>query len=172
MVDKDYLYISGIKHDSIVDGDGFRNIIFISGCPWHCYQCHNPTTHDMYNGTKMTIDEIVENVYSDNNDITLSGGDPLTYQIEQVVKLLKRLKQERPLVNIWVYTGWEWEQLLSNSETGTYITEALKYIDVLVDGKFIYEKRNLDLLFRGSSNQRLIDVQQSLKENKVVLYCD
>lgn len=158
------IYISGIKHDSIVDGDGLRNVIFVSGCWWSCKGCHNPTTHKTANGTLMTIDDVIRDVLSDRNDITLSGGDPLTYQIKATTNLLKALKQERPTVNIWCYTGYTWEELIKLPEA----REALNYIDVLVDGRYEADKRDLDLLFRGSSNQRIIDVKKSLANNRII----
>lgn len=158
------IYISGIKHDSIVDGDGLRNVIFVSGCWWSCKDCHNPTTHKTANGTLMTIDDVVRDVLSDSNDITLSGGDPLTYQIIATTNLLKALRQARPTVNIWCYTGYTWEELIKLPEA----REALNYIDVLVDGRYEADKRDLDLLFRGSSNQRIIDVKESIMQNRIV----
>lgn len=159
------MYISGIKHDSIVDGEGFRNVIFISGCSWHCPQCHNPQTHNPTNGKLMTIDEIVLNVYADNNDITLSGGDPLDFQFIKTFELLKALKEKRPNVNIWCYTGYTWEQLRMTEKE-----KALQYIDVLVDGRYEKDKRDIGLQFKGSSNQRIIDVKTSLANDEIVLW--
>ena len=112
----------------------------------------------------MTIDDVIRDVLSDRNDITLSGGDPLTYQIKATTNLLKALKQERPTVNIWCYTGYTWEELIKLPEA----REALNYIDVLVDGRYEADKRDLDLLFRGSSNQRIIDVKKSLANNRII----
>ena len=160
------MYISGIKHDSIVDGDGLRNVIFVSGCWWFCKNCHNPDTHNPYNGTKMPVDDIVKDVLSDNNDITISGGDSLTYQLKETILLLKKLKESRPNLNIWLYTGYNWNQIIKNQ----LIVEALNYIDVIVDGKFIDKLKNPDLIFRGSYNQRIIDVKESLKKGSIVLW--
>lgn len=162
------IYISGIKHDSIVDGDGLRNVIFVSGCWWSCKDCHNPTTHIITNGTKMKIEDVVNDVLSDDNDITLSGGDSLTYQIDSTIELLYQIKSKRPNINIWCYTGYEWETMINIPK----IKIALQYIDVVVDGKFIEELKDSDLLFRGSSNQRIINVKESLIQNKVVLLYD
>lgn len=160
------IYISGIKHDSIVDGNSLRNVIFISGCWWSCEGCHNPTTHDPLNGTKMSIDEVAKDVLSDDNDITLSGGDPLTYQIDGTIELLKQIKKEKENVNIWCYTGYEWENMVKIPKIQT----ALKYIDVVVDGKYISSLKGNNMRFKGSHNQRIIDVKQSIKENTIVLW--
>lgn len=160
------IYISGIKHDSIVDGDGLRNVIFISGCWWSCVDCHNPSTHNPSNGKKMTVKEVIDDVYSDDNDITLSGGDPLTYQIDNTICLVKELKRARPNVNIWCYTGYLWENMIKIPK----IQEILNYINVVVDGKFELVHKNKDLPFRGSSNQRIINVRDSLQNKEVVLW--
>lgn len=104
---------------------------------------------------------------TENNDITLSGGDPLTFQFDNSLQLAKILK-ERYNKNIWVYTGFTWEQIGKSKR----LKKILPYIDVLVDGKFELDKRDITLKFRGSSNQRVIDIQESLKQNKVILYCE
>lgn len=160
------MYISGIKHDSIVDGQGLRNVIFVSGCWWSCKGCHNLSTHDPKHGKEMTIDEIIDDVYSDNNDITISGGDSLTYQLSRTIELLKKLKQIRPSVNIWLYTGYQWDELISDSN----IVKALQYIDVLVDGRYVKSQKNEDLIFKGSFNQNIIMVQESLAVGHIVLW--
>lgn len=162
------IYISGIKHDSIVDGEGLRNVIFVSGCWWSCKGCHNPTTHNVINGTKMEITNVVDDITSDDNDITLSGGDSLTYQIDSTIELLYQIKSKRPQINIWCYTGYKWEEMIDNPK----IRIALNYIDVIVDGKFIEDLKDSDLIFRGSSNQRIINVKESLTKNKAVLLYD
>ena len=158
------LYISDIYHDSIVDGEGFRNVVFVSGCWWNCPQCHNPSTHSKTNGKLMSIEEIINDLFFDNNDITLSGGDPLTYQLKETTELVKEIKKRRPSINIWCYTGYKYEDIRH--------FEILKYIDILVDGKFKIEQKNLSLLFRGSANQRIIDVQDSLVKNKTILWIE
>ena len=160
------MYISGIKHDSIVDGDGLRNVIFVSGCWWFCKNCHNPQTHNPYNGIKMSIEDIVNNVLSDDNDITLSGGDPLSYQLDKTISLLKRLKEKKPQINIWLYTGYTWNQMVKDSS----ICKVLPYINVVVDGKFIDKLKDPKLAFKGSHNQRIIDVQKSILFDRVVLW--
>lgn len=160
------IYISGIKHDSIVDGDSLRNVIFISGCWWSCEGCHNPSTHNPLGGAKMSITEVVKDVLSDDNDITLSGGDPLTYQINSTIELLKQIKNKKADVNIWCYTGYKWEDMINVPKIQT----ALKYIDVIVDGKYISSLKSDNMRFKGSVNQRIIAVKQSLNENKVVLW--
>lgn len=114
----------------------------------------------------MTVKEVIDDVYSDDNDITLSGGDPLTYQIDNTVYLVKELKRTRPNVNIWCYTGYFWEDMIKIPK----VQEALRYIDVIVDGKFENAYRDKDLPFRGSSNQRIINVKDSLRNKEVVLW--
>lgn len=164
MIDK--IRISGIKHDSIVDGEGFRNVVFISGCWWNCPQCHNPTTHNKDNGDLLLIKDVVNDLIEDGNQITISGGDALTYQLNQTKELICQIKVLKPDVNIWLYTGFKFEDILDDDNV--LRKEVLSLCDVLVDGQFINELKDLTLQFRGSSNQRIIDVKKSLKENKVI----
>ena len=155
--------ISGIANDSIVDGEGIRLVIFTQGCPHHCPHCHNPQTHDPKGGYDINTDDIIsmmkENILLDG--ITLSGGEPME-QPEACTILAQQAKQLN--LNVWVYTGYTWEELQNDN-----IQKLLSFTDVLVDGAFIYELRSLELCFKGSSNQRIIDVQKSLSENKVIL---
>lgn len=160
------MYISGIKHDSIVDGQGLRNVIFVSGCWWSCKGCHNPITHNPEYGKQMTIDEIIDDVYSDNNDITISGGDALTYQLSETIELLQKLKKIRPLINIWLYTGYKWDELIVDLN----IVKALQYIDVLVDGRYVESQKDENLIFKGSLNQNVIMVQKTLETGRIVLW--
>ena len=152
--------ISGIVYDSVVDGEGLRNTIFVSGCFHFCKNCHNPQTWDFnygYEFTKELQDKFIikckENSILDG--ITISGGDPI-YSYRELIPFLKRYKKENPTHNIWLYTGFKYEDIKEN--------EVLKLIDVLVDGEFINELKDLTLAFRGSSNQRII----KLKEGKMI----
>lgn len=156
--------VIGINKISLADGPGIRTVVYIGGCKHKCKGCHNPQSHDDL-GEIVPIDYVVSELL--NNpivDITISGGDGLTTQYEATLELLKRLKAKSKK-NIWLYTGYTFEQLLDS-----YKKEVLEYIDVLVDGRFEIDKRNVALKFKGSSNQNIIDVKKSLKTNKKVLY--
>ena len=168
--DDEYIYINGIKEFSDYDGEDFRTVIYVSGCWWKCNNCHNPTTHNVTDGQKIKIAELIKIINNiDNENITISGGDGLTYQIRETYELIKELKLYYNK-NIWVYTGYTYEGLLKDKNP--IRQEILKYIDVLVDGKFNYvrAKENPNPLYRGSDDQRIIDVKQSLQQDKIVLY--
>lgn len=157
--------IHQILRDSTCDGDGLRTVIFISGCPWHCPNCWSPETWSVDNGKEITLDKIIElSTQTKNNNITLSGGDPLSFQFEDTLKLAQVLKEEHSK-NIWCYTGFLWE----NIEKSKRLSKILPYLDVIVDGQFKIESRDIGLKFRGSSNQRIINVQASLEANRIVL---
>lgn len=145
--------VIGIKQDSIVDGEGLRTVIFFSGCPHHCPGCHNPESWNVFNGLDYTVEQILDLTRKNPlNEITFSGGDPLM-QATAILPLAKALKAEGK--NIWAYTGYTLEQL--RNRNNQYEIELLTYIDVLVDGPFIRELKDLSLLYRGSSNQRIIE---------------
>lgn len=158
-----------LQPDSIVDGNGIRTVIWTQGCPHNCFGCHNKTTHDFNGGALIDIEDIKEEI--DNllfqDGITFSGGDPMC-QSEACLELAKYAKNKG--LNIWCYTGYTFEQLLEIGKKKKSIIEFLNYIDVLVDGKFMLEQKSLDCLYRGSTNQRLIDVKMSLINNKVCLW--
>lgn len=152
----------GYLPNSIVDGEGIRQVFFLAGCPHHCKGCHNPESWNLLNGEKHTVQEIVSKALSSPYNVTFSGGEPL-YQLTELNACMSLIKPHR---GIWVYTGYTWEQIMENEA----LKSVLPNIDVLVDGRFEIDKRNTDLRFRGSENQRIIDVQKSLKENKLVLW--
>ena len=156
--------VAGITNDSIVDGKGFRLVVFTQGCLHHCKGCHNPETWPMDKGTVMDLDEIKEKIASNGllDGITFSGGDPF-YQPIPCAKLAKWAK-ERGL-NVWAYTGFLYEELLNMPE----VKEFLNLVDVLVDGPFILEEKSLLLNFRGSKNQRVIDLNETRKTGEIVL---
>lgn len=159
------LSILDIIEDTTVDGPGFRTAVYAAGCPNRCPGCHNPESWDINHGHRMSTEEILKIVLADPfADVTFSGGDPM-FQPEGFAQLAHDIKQ-RSRKNIWCYTGYTFEDLLRNPKQA----QLLKYIDVLVDGKFEEKLRDEELCFRGSSNQRLIDVQASLKRNETVLY--
>lgn len=154
-----------IIEDTTVDGPGFRTAIYAAGCPNRCPGCHNPESWDIKNGQPVSIAELLEKIMDDEfAHVTFSGGDPF-FQPEGFTRLARAIK-EKTQKNIWCYTGYVYEQLIANPVQAAL----LAYVDVLVDGRFEETLKDEGLLFRGSRNQRLIDVQASLKENRVVLY--
>lgn len=159
------LRIAGIVKESYVDGPGIRYTIFTQGCPHHCFKCQNPETWDIDKGTLVDIDKLIEDIQENPllDGVTLSGGDPLIQ--EETLELVQKLREKTSL-NIWCYTGYSYEEVLNNDK----FKKILNYIDVLVDGEYIDSLRSLSLLFRGSSNQRLIDIKKSLEQNKIIEY--
>jgi anaerobic ribonucleoside-triphosphate reductase activating protein len=156
-----------IQKDSIVDGEGIRGVIWTQGCPHNCPGCHNPGTHSTDAGILVDIEEIKQEIdtLESHNGITFSGGDPMV-QAKECGKIAKYCHQKE--LNVWCYTGYTYEQLIKMAHKKKEILDFLKEIDVLVDGKFILEEKSYDSVFRGSKNQRLIDVKKSLESNKVV----
>lgn len=148
--------IMAIHHDSVVDGEGLRTVVFFAGCPHMCKGCHNPESWNINNGTDMTVDELVREVASNPlTDVTFSGGEPFL-QAKEASEAAKKLKAMNK--NIWIYTGYTLEELLASNDP--YKLELLRYCDVLVDGPFLEEERDLSLTFRGSRNQRIIDLSR------------
>ena len=146
---------------------GVRVVLWCSGCSLHCRGCQNPKTWDINSGklfdesAKQELFEALDKPYIQG--ITFSGGHPLENEnISEVYNLCKEIKEKFPTKDIWLYTGYIFEDINS------YLI--MKYIDVLVDGRYIEEQRDITLQFRGSKNQRVIDVKKSLEENKIVLY--
>lgn len=157
------LVVLRIIEDTMVDGPGFRTSIYAAGCPHHCPGCHNPGSWDIANGTLMHTDEILSIILADPfADVTFSGGDPM-FQPEGFTELAQAIKA-RSDKTIWCYTGYTYEQLLTLPAQ----RRLLSCIDVLVDGRFVENLKDERLRFRGSSNQRIIDVQESLRQGKVV----
>lgn len=156
-----------IQTESIVDGPGLRAVIWTQGCKHRCPGCHNPQTWNCNGGVlvpvncvKRAIDELK---YHDG--ITFSGGDPM-YQASACLSIAKYAKKKG--YNIWCYTGFTYEELIAMEDKN--INEFLSFIDILVDGRFIMAERNLSLLFRGSNNQKLIDMNETRKQNKIILF--
>ena len=157
------LWIMEIIEDTTVDGPGLRTAIYAAGCCHACPGCHNPTSWDIHNGRPMEIEEIVRRILDDPfADVTFSGGDPF-YQVEGFTRLAQAIKTNSRK-SIWCYTGYSFEQIMQRPK----LASLLPYIDVLVDGRFIRELRDESLRFRGSSNQRLIDVPASLRQGRVI----
>ncbi len=153
-----------IIEDTMVDGPGFRTSIYCAGCSHRCPGCHNPQSWAFDQGHEMTTDELMKIIMSDPfANVTFSGGDPM-YQAAGFAELAQAIRQQSNK-DIWCFTGFVYESLIHEDQRAL-----LEQIDVLVDGPFIQELHDPDLLFRGSSNQRLIDVQASLYAGKTVLW--
>ena len=154
--------IAGLVPESFVDGDGIRFAIFMQGCRRNCEGCHNPETHDLNGGRLIDTSEIISAIKKNPllDGITLTGGEPLL-QIDAAEEIARAAKNFG--LTVWCYTGYTFENLPPEAEP------LLKNVDVLIDGEFIESKRDLELQFRGSSNQRIIDVKKTLKQKKIVL---
>ncbi|NLJ65781.1 MAG: anaerobic ribonucleoside-triphosphate reductase activating protein [Clostridiales bacterium] len=160
--------IAGIIEESIVDGPGIRMVIFAQGCPHRCKGCHNPETHDFEGGYLMSLEDIVQ-LPSRNpllDGVTFSGGEPFS-QAKAFSMLGRRFKDLG--LDIMTYTGYTYEFLLEKSKETSAWKQLLDVTDVLVDGKFEIEKKNLLLPFRGSENQRIIDLKETRRQNKIVI---
>ncbi|MBO7116828.1 MAG: anaerobic ribonucleoside-triphosphate reductase activating protein [Prevotella sp.] len=154
-----------IIEDTMVDGPGFRTSIYCAGCRHACPGCHNPQSWDFSGGHPMSTEDIMRIIEADPYaNVTFSGGDPM-YQPEGFTELARAIR-ERTNKDIWCFTGFTFETLVNNPRH----RQLLELIDVLVDGPFIKSLRDENLLFRGSSNQRLIDVPVSLKKGEIVLF--
>lgn len=161
------LKLAGTVNDSIVDGPGIRFTIFVQGCPHRCKGCHNPQTHDFDGGETVTVESLLEKVRENPllDGVTFSGGEPFC-QAKQLFDLGAEIKKSG--MNIVTYTGYTFEYLTENANSENFYNELLSVTDYLVDGPFELDKRDILLKFRGSSNQRIIDVKKSLAEKKVV----
>ena len=158
------LDLSGIVTDSIVDGPGIRTTVFSQGCPHHCWGCHNPETWAFGCGAKLPVEEVARIAQSNplSRGVTFSGGEPFA-QPEGFAKLAKLLKDAG--LEVASYSGYTFEQLLRGTEQQRQLLES---IDVLIDGPFVLEQKSLELSFRGSRNQRILDVPKSLALGKAV----
>ncbi len=156
-----------IQSDSIVDGEGIRSVIWFQGCSHNCLGCHNPETHDFNAGVEKSIEELKQEIkeLEFQKGVTFSGGDPMM-QIEALEELAAYVQECG--MNVWCYTGFTFEEILELAKKNEHYMNALKYIDVIVDGKFVMDLKSFDVQFRGSSNQRIINVKKSLETGKVV----
>ncbi len=157
-----------LQPDSIVDGEGIRTVIWTQGCSHHCFGCHNPQTHDFKGGEEVELNDLYHAIdeLEGQDGITFSGGDPF-YQPKECFEIAKYARKKG--LNIWSYSGFTFEELLELSKKDKNIYNFLNEIDVLVDGRFILSKKSYNCIFRGSTNQRIIDVKKSLKEKKAIL---
>lgn len=162
--------IAGYVDDSIVDGPGIRFTIFTQGCAHHCFNCHNPETWAFDKGKDVDIDELISKIKRNPllQGITLSGGDPL-YQVNACLELVKKVKELNSDLDIIIYTGFTFEELANNFKKNNDLLSLLKLSDILIDGKYEDSLRDLTLRFRGSSNQRIINLKKTFLEEKIVL---
>ena len=146
--------ILDILEETMMDGPGLRTSIYCAGCAHHCPGCHNPQSWDFAGGREVTVDELLEVIKADEfANVTFSGGDPL-YQVEAFTELARRIKEETDKT-IWCYTGYTYEEVLADKR----LSQILPYLDALVDGPFVEALRDTSLPFRGSSNQRIINLK-------------
>ncbi|MGM9747584.1 MAG: anaerobic ribonucleoside-triphosphate reductase activating protein [Candidatus Cryptobacteroides sp.] len=154
--------ILDVLEETMADGPGLRTSIYCAGCLHHCPGCHNPQSWAMDGGREVSIDELLETVLSDEfSNVTFSGGDPF-YQVEAFTELARRIK-EKSGKTIWCYTGFTYEEIIADER----LSMLLPYIDVLVDGPFILSLRDTELLFRGSSNQRIIYLHGAPEDDSI-----
>ena len=178
-----------IDHEDVCNGDGLRAVLWVAGCSHGCSECQNPQTWDPKSGIlfdKSALNEIFEELEKPYiSGITLSGGDPLYVQnLDTILYLIYNIKKKFPTKTIWLYTGFTFNELMDNYKSYRQTPfeyrddewlerwEIIRRCDVLVDGPYIKEQRDITLKWRGSSNQRVIDVQETLKQGRIVLYCD
>lgn len=181
-----------ITHDDMNNGDGLRVVLWLSGCSHHCHNCQNPQTWNPGSGIpfdELARQEIFNELSKDYiSGITFSGGDPLhENNLDEVLKLVQEIRISFPEKTIWLYTGFCWNDIMcsfaglqadcvvldkKDIEVWEKRRKIISNVDVLVDGEYIDEQRDLSLKFRGSKNQRVIDVKQSLAQNKIILYCN
>ena len=179
------MYYSGIEPCDVLNGEGFRTVIWVSGCSMGCKGCFNPSTHNPYYGqeyTQETENYLLECLSKDYIDgITITGGNPLEdYNLDTVLNLVNKIRLLMPEKTIWLYSGYTWEQLFEDGkfdiEGGICENQIRRAIvlssDVFVDGRYIDSQRDISLAYRGSKNQRVIAVQESIRQNKVVLHCN
>lgn len=157
-----------LQTDSIVDGEGIRTVVWTQGCFHNCLGCHNPETHDFNGGYLVNIEELKKELKElvNQQGVTFSGGDPL-YQVDAVLELVKYCHELS--LNVWLYTGFTFEELRLMMKKNSKLKELLMNVDVLVDGKFLIEEKSYDVKFRGSKNQRIIDIKKSIENDKLEL---
>ena len=165
--DSSVIRVCGIEPESIVDGPGFRYVLFVQGCPHRCPGCHNPESHDFDAGEDMTTEEVLADIEKNPHlrGVTFSGGEPFC-QVHPLLELARKIKADG--LSLMSYSGYTLEELQARHDPET--DELLGLLDVLVDGRYIEAERNLTLIYRGSENQRVIDMNKTRRSGKVVLY--
>ena len=163
--------LAGIVKESVVDGPGIRMVVFVQGCPHHCPGCHNENTQDPFGGYLSTVQEVIDQLPSNPlvTGMTFSGGEPFM-QAGALAVIGKAAKQRN--LSVFTYTGFVFETLLEQSRNNPDIAALLAITDVLIYGPFLLEQRDISLAFRGSGNQRLLDVPTSLRQGKAVEWTD
>ena len=182
-----------IEHEDVCNGDGLRVVLWLSGCSHHCYNCQNPQTWNPDSGIpfdESAKQEIFNELSKDYiSGITFSGGDPLhENNLDEVFKLVQKIRISFPYKTIWLYTGFRWNYIMNYQPVETddfdYIEESyndavmekrkqiITLCDVIIDGEYIDEQRDITKKWAGSKNQRVINVKESIKNNKIILYCD
>lgn len=160
------IFVAGITENTIVDGEGFRTSLYVSGCDIMCSDCHNKDYWDIHSGREMSIDEVYDKIIPYFTDITFIGGEPML-QATALAKLAQKIKMLTKK-NIWIYSGHTYEEIICNEK---YLN-LLKYCDVLVDGPFDMNHFQNNLRFKGSSNQRIIDIKKSFEAGQVIMWQD
>lgn len=163
-----YVRLAGIAYESLVNGPGMRRVFFAQGCRHNCEGCFNKETHDFNGGELKNMDELINDVITNPllKGVTFSGGDPLE-QAESFSYMARAFKKKG--LDIWCYTGYTFEKILSMMKENKSLNELINNIDVLVDGKFEVNNKKEGLKFKGSTNQRLINVKESLKKNEIII---
>ncbi len=156
--------LAGIVEESIVDGPGYRYVIFTQGCTHGCFMCHNLESHDLNGGFLKNMDEIINDINQTTflKGVTFSGGEPFL-QPKECAYIAKNIKKEYDII---CYTGFLFEELINNKNPD--ILKFLENIDYLIDGKFIYKEKSLELKYKGSKNQRIIDLKKTFKLNRII----
>ena len=173
------MFYQGITKADVVNGNGVRVVLWVSGCSLHCKNCHNPETWDKEAGrpfdeqAKAELFEALDKSYIEG--ITFSGGHPLeAYNLREVISLMQEIKKRLPEKTIWLYTGFTWEMLMENIKANTDLSKLYEVVislcDVIIDGPYKDDLRDITLAWRGSTNQRVIDVQKSLEEGKIIIW--
>ena len=164
---EDIIRVCGIERESIVDGPGFRYVLFVQGCPHRCPGCHNPESHDFEGGTDMTVEEVFADIIKNPHlrGVTFSGGEPFE-QVPALLKLAGMIKEAG--LSLMSYSGYTLEELRGRQDAET--DELLGMLDILVDGRYVESLRNLTLIYRGSENQRVIDMNKTREAGEIRLY--
>lgn len=149
---EDKLFVAKIAYSTSVDGVGLRNSLYVSGCPLHCEGCHNKSLWDINSGSQMTIEDVCKSLNADDFNISILGGEPMM-QYDGILRLCKLIKKDYPNKTIWMWSGYTIEYIEKN------YSEILQYIDVLVDGPFLQQYAEPNLQWRGSTNQRVIEIK-------------
>lgn len=176
-----------ITYPDMLNGDGLRVVLWLSGCSHNCYKCQNPQTHDPNSGIlfdEMAEEELFRELSKDYiSGLTLTGGDPLhENNLDEALKIVNKFRLLMPNKTIWLYSGFTWEQIIypaitddlnpQRDEILNKRKDIVKSVDILVDGRYIDSQKDVSLRWRGSSNQRVIDLKKTLEQDEIVLYCD